>query len=156
MLRCRRRRTRSGIGQYNCITRTLKKRTHNNNNNIIIVVYTPSDGLENGRRTIGNVSTDNDTVRYYHGGHTRRARRGVGIAYAHAQAPVPRVSADRGVTTAGNVRAVRPNRRRNTDEKLGAAVTTGIKLLFRPSPSRPSCFIIRALVNPVGPHDQSH
>jgi len=31
-------------------------------------------------------------------GDTRRARRGVGIAYAHAQAPVPRVSADRGVT----------------------------------------------------------
>ncbi|VVC42554.1 Hypothetical protein CINCED_3A021667 [Cinara cedri] len=98
-------------------------------------MYTTSDGLDGDGDGGGDTDDDDGGARstaferimalcatITHGGHTRRARRGVGIAYAHAQASVPRVSADRGVTTAaGNVRAVRPNRWRNTDEKLGAA-----------------------------------
>lgn len=98
----------------------------------------------------------------------RRARRGVGIGYAHAQAPVPRVSADRGVTAAvcivcggQRARSAAKSSAKHAGEKssryppAAAAHATGeqnIKLTDTdrappPCRGRWNCFCVRALVN---------
>jgi len=98
----------------------------NNNNNIysnilfyIIIISTRRRQRWRWRDTTNNAWADNE--HYYHGGHTPRATRSRNRVRSRTSAGAKGQCRPGRDYTVGNVRAVRPNRRRNTDEKLRSA-----------------------------------
>lgn len=128
----------------------------NNNNNIysnifyIIIISTRRRQRWRWRDTTNNAWADNE--HYYHGGHTPRATRSRNRVRSRTSAGAKGQCRPGRDYTVGNVRAVRPNRRRNTDKKLRSATPRrhrpGWDIKFRrPSPyhAKPelTCFVMR-------------
>jgi len=89
---------------------------NNNNNNIYIIISTRRRKRRRRRHTTNNAWADNE--HYYHGGHTPRSTRSRYRVRSRTSAGAKGQCRPGRDYTVGNVRAVRPNSRRNTDEKL--------------------------------------